>query len=106
MLPLPSTILVSLVIVLYSFLLGVKSTQLRLKICYLHPSEGGLRMLSVGIRQHKLRIAFLDQICTQSNGVGEFWKEDTPKNFPSLRRSPPPVYPKASIPSVRNVESL
>lgn len=65
--------------VLFSFLLGVKSTQLRPKICYLHPSEGGLRMLNVDIRQHKLRIAFLDQICTQSNDVGEFWKEDTPK---------------------------
>lgn len=54
-------------------------------IFYLRPSEGGLVMPRVEIRQYTLRIAFLDRVCSDSDGEGGFWMEDSPKNFPSPR---------------------
>lgn len=50
-----------------SFLRGGKTPKLCRKRCYLHLSEGGLVMSSVGIR-----IMFLDQMCSQAGANGEF----------------------------------
>ena len=89
-LPLPPDVLIILVRFLFSFLWGGKSPKVTREICYLHPSEGGLGMPFIEIRQHMLRISFLDRMCMQPDENGGFWKEDARNTFPSLRnvRSP------------------
>ena len=59
--------------------------MVRREICQLHPSEGGLGMPNIEIRQHTLRLDFLDRMSTQQVGIGQFWKEDAKKAFPALR---------------------
>lgn len=49
-----------------------------------HPVEDGLGMSSVKIRQHTLRLNFLECICSQKDDNGEIWKEDSYRPFPSL----------------------
>ncbi|CAE1168983.1 unnamed protein product [Acanthosepion pharaonis] len=67
------------------FLVERQSPLVSREICCLHPSEGCLGVPSIEIRQHMLRITFLDRMCRGSDEVGAFWKEDIRKHFPSLR---------------------
>ena len=42
-------------------------------------------MPNVEIGRHTLRLSFLDQMCSQDNATGGFWKEDAKLSFSSLR---------------------
>ena len=83
--PLPCTDLVQLETALFRLLWGHKQPMVRREICQLHPAEGGLGMPHVEKRRHTLRLNFLERMCTQNDGNGEFWKEDAKKAFPALR---------------------
>ena len=84
-LPLPCTVLASLERALFQFIWGKRAPMVRREICYLHPSEGGLGVPSVETRRHTLRLGFLGRMCSQHDEIGEFWKEDAKKVFPTLR---------------------
>lgn len=84
-LPLTYTILMQLVRVLFSFWWGGKATKVCRDICYLSQCECDPDMPSVEISQHSRRIAFLELMCSQADGKGEFWKKDTGKIFQFLR---------------------
>ena len=84
-LPLPCTDQLRLEQALFALLWGSKQPVVRREICQLHPSEGGLGMPNITIRQHTLRLNFLDRMCSQDEENGKFWKENAKKAFPALR---------------------
>ena len=84
-LPMPPTILFKLERILFQFVWAKRFPLVRRKICYCHPSEGGLGMPNVKTRRHTLRLTFLDRMCSRDTAAGSVWNEDTKKSFPSLR---------------------
>ncbi|CAE1331312.1 unnamed protein product [Acanthosepion pharaonis] len=80
-LPLPYARLMQLVRTLFSFLWRGKAPMVSREVCCLHPSEGGLGMPSIEIRQYMLRITFLDRMCRGSNEEGAFLERRRPETF-------------------------
>lgn len=75
-------ILRQLVRVLF-FFWGVKEHNIRQEICFPHPSQAGLYLPSVEIRQHTIWIAFLDRM-----GIVNY-KMNMPARTPVLNKCEP-----------------
>ena len=84
-LPIPPTILFKLERILFQFVWAKRFPLVRREIYYLHPSEGGVGVLSVEARHHTLRLTFLDRMCSRDTVAVSVWKEDAEQSFPSLR---------------------
>lgn len=77
----PCTKLMKLVQILFNLLWADTALQVHCKVCWLHPSEGSLRISSVQMCQHTLWLSFLGLMCSQNEGNSNKKKE----NLLSLR---------------------
>ena len=109
-LPIPSTILFKLEMILFQFVWAKRFPLVRWVICYLHPPEGGLGVPNVETQRHTLRLIFLDRTCSQDTAAGSFWKEDARQSFPSLRsvhsaRRGDPPFAQTRVPLLSRVSA-